>query len=266
MREHDHSDALNGGAIPGIGAPAAADVSIVDTAGYFLATEVESALAETYSDLEAHDHDGDYEAAGSIATHAAIADAHHAKYTDAEAIAAVEGEPTLVLTGAVTLGVVNCETISPDFALACKLAQTSDQTVSNATDTTATWDVAAYDQGTNWSLSAMADLANERIYARKRGLYDLKVQYAFDPSTSGGRVARIYHYDVSAATAILVAEHESRSEAGARDGVAHACVDYVVDTADDYFYVEIFQNSGGNLNSVPAKCWFSARWICDYIT
>ena len=38
-----------------------------------------------------------------IATHTAIAGAHHAKYLDAAAISAVEGEATLVLTGAVTM-------------------------------------------------------------------------------------------------------------------------------------------------------------------
>ncbi|KKK81881.1 hypothetical protein LCGC14_2808970, partial [marine sediment metagenome] len=39
------------------------------------------------------------EASALIATHAAISGAHHTLYTDAEAIAAVEGEPTLDLTG-----------------------------------------------------------------------------------------------------------------------------------------------------------------------
>ncbi|KKN05988.1 hypothetical protein LCGC14_1081870 [marine sediment metagenome] len=38
-----------------------------------------------------------------IATHAAVAAAHHAKYLDAAAISAVEGEATLVLTGAVSI-------------------------------------------------------------------------------------------------------------------------------------------------------------------
>jgi hypothetical protein len=38
-----------------------------------------------------------------ISTHAATASAHHAKYTDANAIAAVEGEATLDLTGDVTI-------------------------------------------------------------------------------------------------------------------------------------------------------------------
>ncbi len=39
---------------------------------------------------------------GLIATHAAIAAAHHAKYTNNEAIAAIEGEATLALDGAIT--------------------------------------------------------------------------------------------------------------------------------------------------------------------
>ncbi|KKK52484.1 hypothetical protein LCGC14_3104460, partial [marine sediment metagenome] len=49
-----------------------------------------------------------------IVTHAAISGAHHTLYTDAEAIAAVEGEGTLDLTGAVTMAstlVVSGETL-----------------------------------------------------------------------------------------------------------------------------------------------------------
>ncbi|KKL50438.1 hypothetical protein LCGC14_2305520, partial [marine sediment metagenome] len=42
-----------------------------------------------------------YEALGDISVHAAIAGVHHAKYLDSAAIAAVEGEPTLDLSGAV---------------------------------------------------------------------------------------------------------------------------------------------------------------------
>ena len=41
-------------------------------------------------------------AAVGLAAHTATAGAHHAKYTNAEAITAVEGEGTLALTGAVT--------------------------------------------------------------------------------------------------------------------------------------------------------------------
>ncbi len=45
----------------------------------------------------------DAEVTADIATHAAIAAAHHAKYLDSAAIAAVEGEATLDLTGDVTI-------------------------------------------------------------------------------------------------------------------------------------------------------------------
>lgn len=51
----------------------------------------------------------------SISTHAAVATAHHTKYTDAEAIAAVEGEATLALTGDVTVAAgksLSADTIS----------------------------------------------------------------------------------------------------------------------------------------------------------
>ena len=53
----------------------ASAISILDTAGDFTATDVEGALAELQSDNEAH---------------AAAAAAHHSKYTDAEAVSAIE--------------------------------------------------------------------------------------------------------------------------------------------------------------------------------
>jgi len=46
----------------------------------------------------------DSEITADIATHAAIAAAHHTKYTDAEAIAAVQSEATLDLVGILTIG------------------------------------------------------------------------------------------------------------------------------------------------------------------
>ncbi len=50
-----------------------------------------------------------------VTAHVAIADAHHAKYLDAEAIAAVEGEVTLALAGAVTIA--STLAVTDDLAL-----------------------------------------------------------------------------------------------------------------------------------------------------
>ncbi len=50
-----------------------------------------------------------------VTAHVAVADAHHTKYTDADAIAAVEGEATLALAGAVTIA--STLTVTDDLTL-----------------------------------------------------------------------------------------------------------------------------------------------------
>ena len=80
-------------------------------------TITSSAHARQHAISSAADHTGtlgdsqipaaiarDTEVTAEIATHAAIAAAHHAKYTDAEAVAAVQGEATLDLVGILTIG------------------------------------------------------------------------------------------------------------------------------------------------------------------
>ena len=59
----------------------------------------------------------DSEVTSAISTHASDASAHHAKYLDSEAIAAVEGEATLDLTGAVSLTAGNLTLTAGDIVM-----------------------------------------------------------------------------------------------------------------------------------------------------
>jgi len=65
-----------------------------DSLGVIRAFLVKTTVAGGYTDAEVD---------ARIATHTSDVDAHHAKYTDAEAITAVEGEATLDLAGDVTI-------------------------------------------------------------------------------------------------------------------------------------------------------------------
>lgn len=77
------------------------------------------------------DADSLYEAIGGIATHAAVSDAHHARFTAAEAIAAIQGEamlefqqPTIISTksgaGVIELKPANALILDPSVDVRCK--------------------------------------------------------------------------------------------------------------------------------------------------
>jgi hypothetical protein len=115
----------------------ASAISVLDTAGNVDAIDVEAAIAEIYTDMGAlgagtpastvasettygiaaavgvgtdyarndhtHGSPADPDVAGAISTHAGSATAHHTRYADAEAVAAVEATASLDLVGDITM-------------------------------------------------------------------------------------------------------------------------------------------------------------------
>jgi len=344
----------------------ASAVSVLDAAGHFAAVNVETALAEAYDDFEAHDHDADYDALGAAAaaqaaaeataaadvdadiiTHAAITTAHHTKYTDAEAVDAVEavGLATPVSTDTVVfsdagvlkriafsgitesmltsidhagpiathaaiagahhvkyldseavtaMGVkgdanalnhdkytdaevdaivathtadvdahhakyTDAEAVSAlsDSYLACHGFRSTTQTFTNNTWETLDLNAELWDTGVAAGLSQMHDTTTneERIIARRVGIFWVAAQMRFTAATAGGRGAQILDN-----AGFTVARMEVRTESSGRAQYVNIGGWWEATAVTDYVYLQGFQNSGGNLTSVNPDCWLAMEW------
>lgn len=189
-----------------------------------------------------HDHSESYESAVAVGAHThahadttgQAVDDHHAKYTDADAVDALN-----------------------DSYLGCHAFRTSAQTLSNNTWTTIDMNGELWDTGVAAGLTQMHDTSTnaERIIARRVGIFWVAAQARFTAATAGGRGAQILDN-----AGFTVARMEVRTESSGRAQYVNIGGWWDATAVTDYVYLQGFQNSGGDLTTVNPDCWIAMEW------
>ena len=224
--------------------------------------------------------------AGTVA-HSALtgigASDHHAKYTDAEARAAVAADESgidhgsisglsgddhsqyLLANGGRTLSGTMLAT-SGIRPVINKVRVTTSRTVPNNTGSPVSdtgyaieFDDAIYDSGntTYGDTSCYSAVNPPRLTVNRSGFYHVTAQVAWAANASGGRVAALF------TNGGRIAIDEVATGAGGREMYNHLSADVYL-SAGSYFYIRVFQNSGGNLDYKSYRTWMSAYYIGPY--
>lgn len=172
----------------------------------------------------------DTEVASAVSDHAGLPSVHHTKYSDAEAVAAIEAVAELDL-----------KLFTSAVMLRAWVYNSAAQTIPNNITTFLTWSNAEYNAspGTSplWSLATNPS----RFTCKYPGLYSVRGYARFAPDKTGRRIGLLRKNGTTSLIGFETAASATVYPSVAPEGIFQLA-------EDDYIEFGVHQNSGGNLD------------------
>lgn len=131
--------------------------------------------------------------------------------------------------------------------------------IANNTFTTPNLTTTSWDNGVATCGQALADLTNDRLYLRRPGLWQLQAYASWAANGSGYRTVAITVNN--GVVAPNVAYNLNNNFSGFFGTEMSTAALYYTGNSTDYAYLQVYQNSGGNLNCTVT---IKAAWIGNY--
>lgn len=135
--------------------------------------------------------------------------------------------------------------VNPTFDLCCRATLSSDETIATATPTTIPWDAAAVDYGDFWSSGAAT-----RLTIPRNGIYTISGMIKWDANATGSRGVAV---SLNGGIVSYGGQDSHSNDASLSTHCSFVCPDVSLSAAD-YLEVEVYQDSGGNLNVDDDSC------------
>jgi len=131
--------------------------------------------------------------------------------------------------------------------------QSSVDSIGNTTDTTLTFDSTDFDTNSFFSLGNAS-----RLTTSTAGTYRIIASVGIETNSTGDRSIRVVQFD-SSDTEKRRLRYDNQANSVSAEPTVSQVIGIAQTAADDYFTIEVFQDSGTTLDTVTAQTWFSIQ-------